>query len=46
MSSLAGERVLLVVPAEHNIVESLPVLHTHHGVQQGVEVAGQIVEDS
>ena len=38
-------RVWLGVPAEHDILEGLPVLDTHEGVEEGVEGAGEVVQD-
>ena len=38
-------RVWLGGPAEHDILEGLPVLDTHEGVEEGVEGAGEVVQD-
>ena len=38
--------ILLVVPTEHDILECLPVLDAHESVEQRVEGAGEIVQDS
>ena len=39
-------RVLLAGPAKHHILECLPVLDAHESVEQRVEGAGEIVQDS